>query len=407
MTRAADPTDLEALERFVVENDELLELEERIGRFNVFDALRIERVEIRHSNFLAWLLDPNGSHGQGDLFLKAVLMDMLKKAREAGQTPPLSPVLLDGVDLHAIEIRREWKNLDLLIRSRNPPFVVVVENKIDSGEHSKQLDRYAQAVHAEFGNAAALFVFLAASGQEASDESWIDYSYVDLHRVLSRVKRTAAGSLGADVAIFLEHYLGLIGSRFMNDAKIEELCRRIYSNHRRAVDLIFENVGTIGGGVHARFAELVRESGLDCEVVLNESRVTKIVPRPWLPFLPPLSVYSNQDARSWLAIRLDTWETGLYLQVRVTQTTSNDYRNRIVEALTTAGNPFGFRISFKRTWRDQKRITLYTETVVEEIDNGTDEEEKAAQLAFERLKTLLQRIAGVREVLARVQHDTK
>lgn len=36
---------LAALERFVVENDELLELEARIGRFNIFDALRIEPLE--------------------------------------------------------------------------------------------------------------------------------------------------------------------------------------------------------------------------------------------------------------------------------------------------------------------------------------------------------------------------
>ena len=55
---------LAALERFVIENDDLLELESHIGRFNIFDALRIERMEIRHSNFLAWLLDPNESHGQ-------------------------------------------------------------------------------------------------------------------------------------------------------------------------------------------------------------------------------------------------------------------------------------------------------------------------------------------------------
>src|SRR5262249_51256095 len=44
----------EALERFVVENDDLLTLESRIGRFNIFDALGITRVEIRHSNFLAF-----------------------------------------------------------------------------------------------------------------------------------------------------------------------------------------------------------------------------------------------------------------------------------------------------------------------------------------------------------------
>ena len=46
-------TDLEALEQFVVDNDRLLELEARIGRFNIFDALGIVNAEIRHSNFLA------------------------------------------------------------------------------------------------------------------------------------------------------------------------------------------------------------------------------------------------------------------------------------------------------------------------------------------------------------------
>jgi len=46
-------TDLQALEHFVVNNDELLQLEDRIGRFNIFDALGIVNAEIRHSNFLA------------------------------------------------------------------------------------------------------------------------------------------------------------------------------------------------------------------------------------------------------------------------------------------------------------------------------------------------------------------
>ena len=44
--------DLAELERFVVENEERLQLEQRIGRFNIFDSLGIVRTEIRHSNFL-------------------------------------------------------------------------------------------------------------------------------------------------------------------------------------------------------------------------------------------------------------------------------------------------------------------------------------------------------------------
>jgi hypothetical protein len=98
-------SDLAALERFVVDNDELLELESRIGRFNIFDALRVDRAEIRHSNFLAWLLNPAESHGQGALFLRAVLMDLLQSAPEFR---PFSPIELDGEELRGVEVHREF-----------------------------------------------------------------------------------------------------------------------------------------------------------------------------------------------------------------------------------------------------------------------------------------------------------
>src|SRR6266487_6982507 len=104
---------LEALERFVVENDGLLQLESHIGRFNIFDALGITRVEIRHSNFLAFILDPAESHGQGQVFLKAVLMDLLKAAPPTLR--PFSPIELDGLDLRGVSVRREWRHIDLLI----------------------------------------------------------------------------------------------------------------------------------------------------------------------------------------------------------------------------------------------------------------------------------------------------
>ncbi len=125
--------ELTALEHFVVQNDDLLELEQRIGRFNIFDALGVARVEIRHSNFLAWLLDPAESHGQGSLFLRAILMDLLRDAPVEHRV--LSPVELDGAELRGVEIQREWKHIDILITCQEPRFVIAIENKIDSGEH--------------------------------------------------------------------------------------------------------------------------------------------------------------------------------------------------------------------------------------------------------------------------------
>ena len=48
--------DQEHLERFVVDNPELEQLEDLLAKFNIFEVLKLQRQEIRHSNFLAWLL---------------------------------------------------------------------------------------------------------------------------------------------------------------------------------------------------------------------------------------------------------------------------------------------------------------------------------------------------------------
>ena len=36
---------------------------------NIFEVLKISKTEIRHSNFLSWILNPKGSHQLGYIFL--------------------------------------------------------------------------------------------------------------------------------------------------------------------------------------------------------------------------------------------------------------------------------------------------------------------------------------------------
>jgi hypothetical protein len=51
--------------------------------FNVFRILKLESSEVRmHSAFLAELLDPNGSHGQKDAFLKLFIKEFCFKKNE-------------------------------------------------------------------------------------------------------------------------------------------------------------------------------------------------------------------------------------------------------------------------------------------------------------------------------------
>src|SRR3972149_7475372 len=108
LSLVADPPALderELLERFILNNEDLARLEESTGQFNIFEALGIVRQEIRHSNFLAWLMNPAQTHGLGDYFLKGFLFKTSVKARMRG-IETISPVDVDVWDLTETEIRR-------------------------------------------------------------------------------------------------------------------------------------------------------------------------------------------------------------------------------------------------------------------------------------------------------------
>lgn len=116
------------LDKFLVDNADLEELSSRLSVFNIFRTLRIEKTEIRHSNVLAWLLDPRGSHGTEQAFLRRVLSTILLD-NESSEVD-LTPAQIELMDMMDVEIMREWRNIDLVVSSQINKWVLLVENKI-------------------------------------------------------------------------------------------------------------------------------------------------------------------------------------------------------------------------------------------------------------------------------------
>lgn len=381
----ADPTDIEHLEQFVSDNDDLIELEDRIGRFNAFDALRIARTEIRHSNFLSWLLTPSESHGQDELFLKTLLIDLVRKARQSGVSPPLSAVELDGAELRGVEVRREWRNIDLLIICESPSFVIAIENKVDGGEHSGQLERYEQIIAESFPGKRALFVFLTPEGEDASDEDWVAFSYADLHRSLHRARRANAGSLGGDVVVFIDHYLNLIENRFMESPDIDRLCRQIYTVHRRALDLIWDRVG--GSPVVETIREWLAKQGDTWIVLSGKQREIEFLPRTWDKMLPEIGKRKTFPKSHWITLRLITSDTAIRFFVLVCPTIDPEVRRRTIERVTADKKEFGLSTKKKELTGEWTRILSETLcTLPEEGDADMDAVMKSIE---ERLARLL------------------
>jgi hypothetical protein len=395
----------EALERFVVENDDLLTLESRIGRFNIFDALGITRAEIRHSNFLAFILDPAESHGQGQLFLKALLMDLFKNAPP--ERRPLSPIDLDGTDMRGVEIRREWKHIDLLIVCQEPRFFVVIENKIRSKEGRDQLSKYEKAMQEHYPDAQPLYVYLTLNADEPSKNAWVPYSHAGIHRVLTRVRETYGNAIGDDVLVFLDHYLNLLGTRFMNDEKIDELCRRIYKNHRQALDLIWERVGTPTSAVLAEVREVLDDDDR-WHVFSQRSSRLDFVPATWLGWLPPWGLKENPHG--WIMVRLRSRERRLDYIVLVgpMKEAAKAKREEIVKWLRGKSSSYGFKQSRAGEIISDKWSRISAAEVVpvewgEDDDPETEAIQGAVKKTLDDLSPKLEKLASdLKELLCRL-----
>ncbi len=83
------------------------------------------------------------------------------------------------MDCHNFTVQRKWHNIDILAVSENEQFVMCLENKIDSGEHDNQLDRYSRQVEETYPDSKKIYIYLSPEGVESSAPGdWCSMSYL-------------------------------------------------------------------------------------------------------------------------------------------------------------------------------------------------------------------------------------
>lgn len=266
----------ELLERLIIDNEDLHKLEAKLSEFNMFEAVGIVRQEIRHSNFLSFLLNPSGAHRLGDSFFKKMLISVLGNMDPV----PFSPIEVDIADFTDSDVRREWCNIDVLVYSESNNLVLVIENKIDSLEHSDQLKRYEETIYKEFPSSKVLFVYLTKDGESPSRARWISLSYEDIVILIKDVYRLNRTTIGDEVSMLMTHYIALIRRHVMGDSEISRLCQKIYKQHRQALDLIYENRPDFQSEIAEYLEELIAQSANIANLQRDDST------KRWIRFAP-------------------------------------------------------------------------------------------------------------------------
>lgn len=146
----------------VKKNREMLDRTE--WNFNVFKLCGIDHYENRHSKILAEFLNPHGTHGLGDEFLRLFLAQQR----------------IDFVVTPSCEVTTELSmnkgRMDIVIRGEE--WVVVIENKVCATEQEDQLTRYWEWAKANYGEKNSRILYLTLDGKESETANGVPYKCV-------------------------------------------------------------------------------------------------------------------------------------------------------------------------------------------------------------------------------------
>lgn len=147
-------------------------LQEDKEEFNIFSIMRMETDEVHtHSAFIAFLLDPKGLHGKGDLFLRLFLKSIPKLSGIENFDTTNAVVDYEYVIGNG-KINKDYTyggRIDLLIQSGDT--AIIVENKIYAEDQEKQLYRYKQFAEKDEKIAKYHILYLTLGGKKASHGS--------------------------------------------------------------------------------------------------------------------------------------------------------------------------------------------------------------------------------------------
>ncbi|NDW12017.1 hypothetical protein D0T50_03835 [Bacteroides sp. 214] len=239
--------DFKELYKNLLNDPNFEKLETELQKPNIFSILGIGRAEIRHSNFLAWLLDPNESHGLGNRFLIRVLRDLaLEKNND------LDIVTINKLNFSNVEVGKEVKcpngSIDLLInfKDEHDKLIICIENKFDTIDSVGQLGKYKNFIQDDEsfkGYTKKIFVYLTPIGDNPKNfdgDEWNTYSYKKIVNHLENIQETAIDTI---VKTYISDYITTLKREIMgtND-KVTELANAIYNENREIFQFVIDNI---------------------------------------------------------------------------------------------------------------------------------------------------------------------
>ena len=228
---------------------------------NVFYATGMTTQEIKHSAFLAWLINPKQSHDLGNLFLSFLLQRLIERNNEFDNVKSNSEILYnqgfsslsefsDFLSAQDISVETEKtitspdSRIDIFIQSFSTDTTIIVENKIFTSTHDDQLKRYQDESALYKGK--KIYIYLTPHGDIPTgidgdyQSEWCVLSYKDISDITKKIlKETQNNRKHTRLKFLMEDYVKMIDTNVLkNNDNLRLLCKQIKEKHADAIELL-------------------------------------------------------------------------------------------------------------------------------------------------------------------------
>ncbi len=215
---------------------EFVQIDMLLKRFNIFEATDMKRREVKHTKFLAHLLNPNEPHGLGIRFLENFILNLNsetihKKINLLG-LDLLNTIVMSEEGLKLSD--KKGKQIDLLLiipgaNSTEKNTLIAIEAKVDSKESVNQLSTYRSLIESKYdAEFEKHYFFLTMRGDDPSDSEW---SSVMFSNVVTPTVRTLINFHRETISDYLisiiEDYVEVIDSDQIKESDVDKLAEQI------------------------------------------------------------------------------------------------------------------------------------------------------------------------------------
>lgn len=219
-------------------------LHHKLHRFNPLKILRVDKFEIRHSNVISWLLDPNENHRLGSFFIQKLLSRILVKSENENLLEAYNLMSFMNYSFHDLEVLREVqttnnKRIDILAVSERNKCVFLIENKYKSSESAGQLNNYLMFVQEQYHDYTIIPLFLTLDSTAPTNTAYFVSDYNDVLDILQSYLFINKEHIHRPVFDFLTYYMEVLEEELTRDEDDIELALDIYKEHKQVIDFLY------------------------------------------------------------------------------------------------------------------------------------------------------------------------